>query len=464
MRCCEPVLPSASKEVPVADPAVGSPPSLPFIRRFLTLVDEEFSSPMSNEDKHSIPSWAQELSSSLAKCAYGLRSYLKIFDLSSSMLQSSLQQWTVPPTEKGSSDSSGSACGDRLKTHHFSLDPVTIRDLDIVHVSAPLAPATPTQAAAQTAAQAATSKKSSVKDQSSLFWLLNNCCSQLGRRTLRSWLTHPLCSYSDIVKRQDLIGWIAAASNEFNSLLGRRNGSSSSGRENSSNLGLWLKNIIGALKNRTCPDLERLLTSLQHGRISPRKLLQLLKFASGLQFLSAKQLLQLNDTPVLLEEMKIKFLAETEAMLLSVDRLLQVINPTAAAQNCISEVIDYDRADIIVDRKSQVIDIEDEQEPPLHLKPSEDRIRLLQRMRSVEQQLEEELRSIRIAVRNPSLQYKSLRSGPLSSIEGLVEVPITHTHLKIPNDWVETNSTKQLRRYHVPQVYMKFFSRVYFSL
>ena len=452
-RSFQSILPSAGKHSPVeADSVVTGTPSPSYIHRFLTLPGEEFSSRMSNEGKQIAATLVQGLSVSLTKCVYGLRSYLKTFDLSSSLLQSSIQQWSVTPTLQNA-DSLDSVCSsDRaheMKTCNFTLDPVTIRDLDIVHVSSPLASPTPP------VADAIKKKSQATKDQSSLFWVLNNCCSLLGRRTLRTWLTHPLSSYTEIVKRQDLIGWIATASGEFNSLLGRRYSSNSS-KENNSHRGLWLKSIIGALKNRTCPDLERLLTSLQHGRISPRKLIQLLRFASTLQFLRAEQVLKLCDTPTLLQEMQIKFLVETDALLESVDRFLQVINPTAAAQNCISEVIAYGHADSTVDND---MDVEEDTkamgvDPSFPLKPSADRVSLLQRMRSVEQRLEDELRGIRIIVRNPSLQYKSLRSGPMSSIEGLVEVPVTQAHLKLPEDWVETNSTKQLRRYHVPQVFI----------
>lgn len=456
MRCFQSVLASTGKQSPVVDPVVGAP-SLSYIHRFLTLADEQFSSHTSNQGEQKPATWMQGLSLSITKCVYGLRSYLKTFDLSSSLLQSSIQQWSVETTLQ-SADSLNSACSSdtahELKTHHFTLDPVTIRDLDIVHVSSPLATTTPPTAASK--------KKSQSKDRSSLFWVLNNCCSLLGRRTLRSWLTHPLSSYTEIVNRQDLIGWIAVASDEFNnSLLGRRHSSNTS-KEGNSNRGLWLIGIIGALKNRTCPDLERLLTSLQHGRISPRKLLQLLRFASTLQFLRAQQVQKLCDTPTLLQEMRVKFLAETDALLESVDRFLQVINPTAAAQNCISEVIVYGHADSTIDDSDgHTMDMEEDEKAmgkeivvgsSFPFKPSAERISLLQRMQSAEQRLEDELRSIRTIVRKPSLQYKSLRSGPLSSIEGLVEVPVTQAHLKLPDDWVETNSTKQLRRYHVPQV------------
>eukprot|EP01036_Dinobryon_divergens_P026580 gene26580-35248_t len=454
MRCFQSVLASTGKQSPLVDPVIGAP-SLSYIHRFLTLADEQFSSHTNNEGKQKLAMSMQGLSLSITKCVYGLRSYLKTFDLSSSLLQSSIQQWSVEPTLQNAGSLDSACSSDKaheLKTHHFTLDPVTIRDLDIVHVSSPLATTTPPTTASK--------KKSQSKDRSSLFWVLNNCCSLLGRRTLRSWLTHPLSSYTEIVKRQDLIGWIAMTSDEFNSLLGRRHSSNTS-KEGNSNRGLWLKGIIGALKNRTCPDLERLLTSLQHGRISPRKLLQLLRFASTLQFLRAQQVQKLCDTPMLLQEMRIKFLAEIDALLESVDRFLQIINPTAAAQNCISEVIVYGHADSTVDDSDgHTMDIEEDEKAmekeivgsSFPFKPSAERISLLQRMRSAEQRLEDELRSIRTIVRNPSLQYKSLRSGPLSSIEGLVEVPVTQAHLKLPEDWVETNSTKQLRRYHVPQV------------
>ena len=399
-----------------ADSSLSKIPT--FIRRLLLLPDNDFVQEPQGLQK--LPTnWMLGLTSPLRECMHGLFSYLHKFDLSNALLLSSveLQTSTVEKEDMCS---------------HFTLDPVTVRDLNIFRL---------------TAISNDDAKSSTSKDQSSLYWLMNNCLSSVGKRTFRNWLIHPLKNHTDILKRQDMVAWIATVSDDLSSLLGKRSNSANSGNLLSSGEG-WIRSIVAALKSRDCPDIERLLSSLQHGRISPRKLLQLLRFASSLTCLRSEVISTLQkEAPLLLHEMCSKYLIEVGSMLQHAASILEVINTTEASQNNISDVFIY--GDNAIDLVEGNVENGDPQESTL-IKKSVERVKLLMRMRTVEDRLESELKAIRVIVKNPLLQFKSLRTGPTSSIEGLIEIPVT-SNLAVPEDWIETNCTKQLRRYHAPK-------------
>eukprot|EP01032_Pedospumella_encystans_P032752 gene32752-36985_t len=249
----------------------------------------------------------------------------------------------------------------------------------------------------------------------SLFDVVNFCKSTYGRRTLRHWLLHPLCQLAPLQARQTAVRWLALCSQ--------------SGNKSNSHAGsVWVRNILGLFS--TYADLESLLTSLQHARIFPKRLARLLNCAVAISSVvdPAQSCYAggVEDLPSILQQSlrKIKFAevgahARTFMAKLSVD---------AVAADAVTDVF-------LAEAERQF--------PSLCAFRAD--------LARTETQLAEELINIRVLLKMPSLEYKSVRTGPVSSIEHLIEVPVAMTP-RIPADWLRSNCTKQMDRYHSPQV------------
>jgi DNA mismatch repair protein MSH3 len=343
-----------------------------------------------------------------------LRTYLSEFGMANVMDSPPPTTQLGPRDEEVDTDRSCSSGGTprRDAQPFFVLDPVTIRDLDIFR---------PTGSA------------SAGRDNNSLFWILNHCRSKVGRRTLREWIAKPLKDCTSIVMRQDLVAWISTHAPE-SALQGLARTSRTLRAVESNGQGAekWLMDLTLALSSRDCPDPEQLLSSLQHGRISPRKLLQILRFAASLTFLCSTRLSELINPPPLLQQMLTAVDVDVDSLLSTTADFLGAINVSAAAQNSVVEVFS---GETVVAAKWR----------------SSKRTLLMEKRLSIEEELQKELMVLRKSMNMPNLQYKSLRTGPLSSIDGLIEIPV-NLHRSAPMHWVEVNATKQVRRYHPPEV------------
>jgi hypothetical protein len=77
------------------------------------------------------------------------------------------------------------------------------------------------------------------------------------------------------------------------------------------------------------------------------------------------------------------------------------------------------------------------------------------RIQEAEAEVASELAAVRIALRQPTLTWKSLKVGPTSTLHNLVEVPtVSRTNKSprwnVPSDWVLVNSTLLACRFHTP--------------
>jgi DNA mismatch repair protein MSH3 len=216
------------------------------------------------------------------------------------------------------------------------------------------------------------------------------------------------------VQRQKAAKWLADATEQ-------------SSRYNTNDAATWAFNLQSALS--ACADLESLLTALQHARINPRRVLKLFKCVESLAALSPELPCYLRskmDLPELVSTSlaDINFRELTQ----QVQALQRKLNADAAAQDTVTGVF-------LPEAENEFPEL----------------CALREELRVTEEQMSAELINIRVQLKNPTLEFRSLRTGPVSSIEHLIEVP-AGSAARIPADWIKSNSTKQVDRYHTPVV------------
>lgn len=330
----------------------------------------------------------------------------------------------VDAAEEDSSTSSaniGSSSSNKIlnisgkSAEYFELDAVTARDLEIFHSSA-AAIRTQSNLWSSFAKGSTPGANSGPKEVSgsTLFGVLDQCKTPFGRRVLQRWTMQPLCQLEGIQLRQQAVRWLADASERM-------------ARYNTTDAATWAFNLAAALAG--CTELESLLTALQHGRINPRRLLRLYKAAEALLPVSPSHACYTSafeDIPALVTKM-----VESVSF-----RTVQ-----QGVELCVAK-IDIDKAG-----QDAIVDIF----VPAAVEEFPDLCSLRRALNEIEIQLHAELVRIRALLKIPTLEYRSLRTGPVSSIEHLIELPVGQAQ-RVPADWIKSNSTKQVERYHAPSV------------
>ncbi|RYG67647.1 MutS family DNA mismatch repair protein [archaeon] len=272
----------------------------------------------------------------------------------------------------------------------FHLDSVTARDLEIF---------TPLTLSPQ-----ASNKK---QGYGSLFWLIDNCRSSYGRRTLKSWLASPLLLQQDILDRQEGVMWLAALEQSHQEYI------------------KLIRFIIECFVK--FPNIERTLSALQFGRISVSSLKNLLLFGQRLSQIGIGS----GDSYVP------KLLADW----------IRAINGIVIASQCAGFASNLLADDGEGGQEGSISSIFTEEAetniPELH--------HLAEQQALARIKLQEILEKIRTEVRIPSLQFVSLRTGATSVVEHLIELPASFSK-PVPSNWVKVSNTKSVMRFHTPEI------------
>lgn len=279
----------------------------------------------------------------------------------------------------------------------FHLDSVTIRDLELFQ--------TQQQSMLNELGENKGLQKNRRSQFGSLYCLINHCKSGYGRRTLRSWMVNPLLSREAIINRQDLIEWLA--------------------RPNESEAKAFARIAVDLLQR--LPDLERLVASLYFERLSVEKLRLLLSWGQKVNAMlsfttssSIPQLLRnwLGSVPWSeISSLSFKFMS----MLVPVNGICEEISSLSGI--------------FLPEAEATMVDLQE----------------LGKAMNLAEKKLSEALDEARRVLRLPTLQFSSLRTGPTSKLEHLIEVPVNFGR-PIPDNWVKVSATKQVMRFHNPSI------------
>lgn len=303
-----------------------------------------------------------------------------------------------------------------IRKTSFRLDPVTAKDLDIFSVTNRVPEFESLDAKhtdgydqgeySNSSTQPKTFGKRNSPFSGSLFGLLDHCKSAKGKAVLRSWLQHPLMCANEIRKRQDFVGWVLRESKSTSAAAA----------------------FIAACKDilHGYGDMQSELTGLKLSRLSPKRTCALLTFAMKLQALEDSYN-QMQSSPTILAKkfsnIGLKSVYTVAAKYISM------------LDKCSAENDDYIHTLTPRARQELFMDFDG------FFKLRDD----------TEQNIAECLKNIRAMLRMPTLEWKSLRSGFSALIEHLIELPIGHK-TRIPDDWIVVNKTKQIVRYHTPEV------------
>lgn len=331
---------------------------------------------------------------------------------------------------------------------HFRLDPVTARDLEIFHADAGTVNLSMQRLAASTSFSVESasslipsSGENNAGNQSSattgsLFWVLNHCKSPFGRRRLREWLLTPLVNIVDIKQRQAVVTWLLAATRDASKAM-------------------WVNSVTQVLIGMN--EVEKMLASLQHNRISPKRLVALLKCARRFSELpmaftrpnnNKDNNKTNNNSSKRSREGSASGRNDSDEEDVFPDSLSQLMRQCAAAQvlRLAGQRLSHLSAAAAEEDDISNVFLEsviNASYPDLH--------RLRVEIREVEVRLQEELIVIRKTLRMPELEYKSLKAGATGALEHLIEVSNSLT-ANVPKSWDHVNSTKYFTRYHPPEV------------
>ncbi|KAJ8380672.1 hypothetical protein SKAU_G00014500 [Synaphobranchus kaupii] len=229
------------------------------------------------------------------------------------------------------------------------------------------------------------------KVKGSLLWVLDHTQTPFGRRLMKKWVSQPLKSPTEIRARQDAVAEIL--SSESSALPS-----------------------VQALLSRL-PDLERGICSIYHKKCSTQEFYlissTLSRLGAELQALIPAVQSQLGSAH--LKEL----LTELPQLLAPAHGFLSVLNEKAAKTGdktqLFSDLTDFP---LIRERKEEI--------------------------QAVLSDIQEHRREVRLALRNPSLDYITV-----SGQEFLIEVKNSLSSA-VPPDWVKISSTKAVGRYHSP--------------
>lgn len=347
-----------------------------------------------------------------AECKYavfGLHSYLTELKLQSALIAPALElHLPLPDAPHGVATAAVSPAA-----AFFKLDVVTAKDLEVFQASGGGLSLTNSNLAAgfadlvqQRSTPQPKHSKRSASGSLSLFAVINHCKTAFGRRTLRHWLLHPLCLLDDILARQQASRWLAELV-------------ANSGRGAS----LWISKIFSIFSS--FGDIEKFLTALRHLRILPHGMLRLFDFAQALGELHGEFVGTQNAPTLISRQLENSHCVDVAKQALI---LRGKLNTATTAEDAVTDVF---TAAAVRDFR-ELCSFRDQ-------------------LAATEAELAAELINIRVQLKMPNLTYKSLRTGPVSSIEHLIEVP-TQMSTRIPSDWIRSNCTKQVERYHSPVV------------
>jgi DNA mismatch repair ATPase MutS/FAD synthase len=295
--------------------------------------------------------------------------------------------------------------------HSFRLDPVTASDLEVFAADTAYAH---THAETSMLSNTSSAGPGGRHKPLSLFAHINFCHSSFGRRTLATWLANPLCTIAGIQERQQAIRFVL--------------------NPNSAAAESWITHLTSLLSAQ--PEVERMLASLQHRRLSPKRTVMLLRWAQRISCELLPSADVISSLPPLLQVL-LKG-PDLSAVRHSVLRALSNLNVRAAEAD-----------DMAGSFGTQMLDATDAGEAVVALG------RAKAQRESAQEDLEKHLRNLRVILRKPQLQYRTLNSGG-AGIEHLIEVDVKDCAPKggivVPADWVPMNSTKTVNRYHPPEV------------
>lgn len=417
------------------------------------------------EGKSSGMMWYEEIPELNRYCIHGLFAYLRDFQLTNVFINPTIMITTSDESVVPGSENHSAEFLFSRQTHEkssFALDGITVRDLEVLdtlaNTNAKLKKAWkdlwsknslsfPSSSSSQTPSSFLSMNKMKSLQQG-LFGIIDCCRSVYGKRTLKSWLMNPLIRRELILQRQEAITWFLSSMNSSSDF---------------SMIATKQKQLIFDIMN-ACPEIEKLLTSLQYNRISFPKLIKLLQFSLKLdgfnsnifqdlsQYNSSSQRLDENrvsmtpnqfpELPQLLKEWIHERIDWKEIKKLVISYLSQLRSSSGEAEN---QSIEATQQDTI----SSYFAFETEQKYPIF-------ITLRQKRQQLKQNLEQELQLIQQKLKKPNLQFTTFRSGTNSQIEHLIELSNQdiNTALKnsIPSNWIKVNTTKQITRYHTPEV------------
>lgn len=294
-----------------------------------------------------------------------------------------------------------------------------------------------------------------------LFSVLDRCGSVYGRRTLKNWLLNPLCHVPSIRARQDAITWLLPAFTNSVDVVPYHDASVSPAM-----LRQEVQHFVHRVQDtlKRAPDIEKMLTSLQFNRIAPSRLKTLLALAIRLQGLYVAPTVGDEASPGVAGTL----LPSMPSLLRRPDYLpswLTYHTRRVNFQQLAKQAMQFDEAIVLTTVASFAAASHTSEYDPTKIAEesltgffdaaTEDQYPALATLRAEKQEVEaaiaQELQVIRTQLRKPQLRFTSLRSGALSCIEHLIELPLAEEK-KVPSHWIKMNSTKQVVRFHVPTV------------
>lgn len=350
--------------------------------------------------------WVEGLAIPTKRAITGLFLYLSEFGL-----QQSLNNPELVESSSAAGQETQKLIIDLPSKNSFALDGVTIRDLEVFD-SLGNAFGKLKKLGAQAQASNGSNNKTR-RASGGLFGLIDNCRSAYGRRMLKSWLMHPLLTREEIISRHEAIDWMNSSTS--NQTVGF-----------ASNCRQAFIEIISSF-----PEAESVLTSLQFNRISPPRMIRLLNFAnklSSLHFPSSQSHLQ--QLPMLLRQWLHS--ANVAQITKQATFFLDYLFISSSDEDS------HPRTGL-----SGIFTVAAEQSmEELHT--------LHQEREAVLTQLNDELLRIRKELHRPQLSFTTLRTGALSQIEHLIELPLKDENVISTTDghWVKVSSTKQVVRFH----------------
>lgn len=393
----------------------------------------------------SAKAWSRHEGLAFAALQRYLASLLLTVDLDDLRLTDDNPQPDTPvaPQDRASSSSSSSpkeTTGSATDDRRFRLDPVTARDLEVFTADTSLAPAG--------------------SPMPSLLQEMNHCRSAFGKRTLKSWLAAPLISASGIQSRQRAVTWLlgilqeGGGAGKSKGATGRAKGGTGGGTTApaaSSSRSQWLGAVERAIGGGSS-NVERWLSALKGGKLSPNKLASLLQWASRLRELAPPPAAAASATGTAGDDLcEESSLGSFPAVVVA---SLQPESLKGASERA-SRLLEMLSAGAAVDWKaandgSVMASLGKEM-----LAPFKELREKRAELAGHEEAMAEHLKSIRRLLHKPALQYRTLNTGGGSSIEHLVEVDakdVASNSSLVPTDWVQMNSTKAVLRYHPPEV------------
>ncbi|KAG0216738.1 Mismatch repair protein msh3 [Mortierella sp. NVP41] len=234
-----------------------------------------------------------------------------------------------------------------------------------------------------------------------LFAILDHTETGFGRRLLKKWIGKPLVDKAALQERVDAV-------EEILTLAGKNS---------------YLDNTRAVLKGLM--DMEKGVCRIHYGKSSPKEFLAIVQtFMKVSGILPAEKRCRINADFGLSSPMLNRLIGSLSNALEDSQYFLNGLNKSAAAKNdkllmFQDDLIEEKWPEIIVHRNDIIV---------------------------TESDLNDELASIRKLLREPKLEFSTV-----SAIDYLVEVKNKDT-AKVPKNWVKISGTKQVSRFHTPEV------------